>query len=120
MKYKRDDDGLFAHCATRHHKALVHCTCLPSAAEVAHVLDKLGQNIENSILPSNYISLEDVGHPLWVGILMVVMHVDISISYNSCRNRHCPKCQGKTEDWIQARQSELLVTLFSCGFLPCR
>lgn len=33
----------------------------------------------------------------------------IHISYNSCRNRHCPKCQGhKREEWIQARESELL------------
>jgi len=33
----------------------------------------------------------------------------IRISYNSCRNRHCPKCQGrKREEWIQARRSELL------------
>ena len=33
----------------------------------------------------------------------------IRISYNSCRNRHCPKCQGsKREDWIQKRESELL------------
>lgn len=34
---------------------------------------------------------------------------NLSISYNSCRNRHCPKCQGnKREDWIQARTTELL------------
>ncbi len=34
---------------------------------------------------------------------------NLSISYNSCRNRHCPKCQGeKREAWIQARESELL------------
>ena len=33
----------------------------------------------------------------------------IRISYNSCRNRHCPKCQGrKREEWIEARNSELL------------
>jgi len=33
----------------------------------------------------------------------------IRISYNSCRNRHCPKCQGKErEKWIQAREEELL------------
>ena len=33
----------------------------------------------------------------------------ISISYNSCRNRHCPTCQGhKTEQWTQARLRELL------------
>lgn len=33
----------------------------------------------------------------------------ILVSYNSCRNRHCPKCQGqKREQWIQAREEELL------------
>lgn len=33
----------------------------------------------------------------------------LHISYNSCRNRHCPTCQGhKREEWIQARESELL------------
>ena len=33
----------------------------------------------------------------------------LHISYNSCRNRHCPKCQGhKREEWMQARESELL------------
>jgi hypothetical protein len=31
------------------------------------------------------------------------------IAYNSCRNRHCPKCQGKAaQDWLAARQAELL------------
>jgi hypothetical protein len=31
------------------------------------------------------------------------------ISYNSCRNRHCPKCQGKERsDWLDQRKSELL------------
>ncbi len=33
----------------------------------------------------------------------------ISISYNSCRNRHCPKCQGhKRAAWIQQREADLL------------
>jgi len=33
----------------------------------------------------------------------------IRISYNSCRNRHCPKCQGhKREEWIRKREDELL------------
>ena len=32
-----------------------------------------------------------------------------AISYNSCRDRHCPKCQsGARDKWIMARQSELL------------
>jgi hypothetical protein len=31
------------------------------------------------------------------------------ISYNSCRNRHCPKCQfSKREQWILDRESEVL------------
>ncbi len=31
------------------------------------------------------------------------------ISYNSCRNRHCPKCQATNrERWIMDRESELL------------
>jgi len=31
------------------------------------------------------------------------------ISYNSCRNRHCPKCQGAAaRDWLAERQAELL------------
>jgi predicted Zn-ribbon and HTH transcriptional regulator len=32
-----------------------------------------------------------------------------SIAYNSCRNRHCPKCQGAAaKQWLAERQSELL------------
>ncbi len=32
------------------------------------------------------------------------------IAYNSCRNRHCPKCQGAAaKDWLAARQAELLL-----------
>ena len=31
------------------------------------------------------------------------------IAYNSCRNRHCPKCQGSAaRDWLAARQADLL------------
>jgi hypothetical protein len=31
------------------------------------------------------------------------------ISYNSCRNRHCPKCQGSAQaGWLDARQAEVL------------
>jgi hypothetical protein len=32
-----------------------------------------------------------------------------AISFNSCRNRHCPKCQTNArEKWLRARQNELL------------
>jgi len=46
-------------------------------------------------------------------------HVDVCpqcggdpvISYNSCRNRHCNKCQSQARDrWIEARKQELLDT----------
>jgi len=31
------------------------------------------------------------------------------IAYNSCRNRHCPKCQsGAAKAWLAAREAELL------------
>ncbi len=31
------------------------------------------------------------------------------IAYNSCRNRHCPKCQGvAARDWMEARAADLL------------
>ena len=31
------------------------------------------------------------------------------IAYNSCRNRHCPKCQGNAaRRWLKARQADLL------------
>jgi Putative transposase/Transposase zinc-binding domain len=31
------------------------------------------------------------------------------IAYNSCRNRHCPRCQGAAaQDWLAARQADLL------------
>jgi hypothetical protein len=34
-----------------------------------------------------------------------------AISYNSCRNRHCPKCQAQArERWLAARERELLDT----------
>src|SRR6187401_836970 len=32
-----------------------------------------------------------------------------TIAYNSCRNRHCPKCQGAAaKEWLAAREADLL------------
>ena len=37
-----------------------------------------------------------------------------AISYNSCRNRHCPKCQNQArERWLAARRAELLPTPYA-------
>ena len=40
------------------------------------------------------------------------------IAYNSCRNRHCPKCQGAAaKDWLAAREADLLpVTYYHVVF----
>ena len=36
-----------------------------------------------------------------------------AISYNSCRNRHCPKCQAQArERWLATREQELLPTSY--------
>ena len=33
----------------------------------------------------------------------------VEIAYNSCRNRHCPKCQARAaQRWLDARQADLL------------
>jgi hypothetical protein len=37
----------------------------------------------------------------------------LRISYNSCRNRHCPKCQSlEKERWLEARERDLLPTSY--------
>jgi hypothetical protein len=85
-----------------------------SRCEVAHVLEKLGNKAEN--LGLNTWQLRTLSAVRRCRTAALGGHIDacgdcgtISISYNSCRNRHCPKCQGKNrEDWIQARTSELL------------
>jgi hypothetical protein len=36
-----------------------------------------------------------------------------AISFHSCRNRHCPKCQSNARDrWLEARRRELLPTRY--------
>jgi hypothetical protein len=42
-------------------------------------------------------------------VLHCVQCKDQLISYNSCRNRHCPKCCGsKAQAWLEDRKAELL------------
>src|SRR5215471_19967520 len=34
-----------------------------------------------------------------------------AVSFNSCRNRHCPRCQANARDrWLEAREKDLLPT----------
>jgi Transposase zinc-binding domain len=40
------------------------------------------------------------------------------VAYNSCRNRHCPKCQAAAAyDWLEARRAELLPAPYYHGDL---
>jgi len=82
--------------------------------EVGAILRGLGERIET--LGLNTFQLRTLSALRSCRTADLGGHVDactecgvIRVSYNSCRNRHCPKCQGnKREQWIQARNSELL------------
>ncbi|WP_273209899.1 IS91 family transposase [Runella zeae] len=87
---------------------------MQSNYEVADVLTGLGDGIEDLGLNGWQLrTLRAIHH---CRTSMMGGHIDacdacgnISISYNSCRNRHCPKCQGhKREEWVQAREADLL------------
>ena len=43
------------------------------------------------------------------------------IAYNSCRNRHCPKCQGAAaKEWLAEREAELLPAPYYHVVFTCR
>ena len=44
----------------------------------------------------------------------------LHIAYNSCRNRHCPKCQGAAaRDWLEERRAELPPLAISISSSHC-
>lgn len=85
-----------------------------SEYEVAHVLTRSWDKVASSGL--NSWQLRTLRAIRDCRTVALGGHVDacdgcghIQISYNSCRNRHCPKCQGhKRIQWIEARETELL------------
>ncbi len=87
---------------------------MQSRFEIAEIISRLGNEVEN--LGLNTWQLRTLSAIRRCRTAGLGGHVDgcdncgkILISYNSCRNRHCPKCQGhKREEWIQARSQELL------------
>lgn len=86
--------------------------------ELAHVLRAQWTSIEQSVKNKtlNTWQLRTLSALSKCRTSALGGHVDgctgcgaLRISYNSCRNRHCPKCQGnEREAWIQARERELL------------
>jgi hypothetical protein len=86
--------------------------------ELAHVLRAQWSAIEKSVINKtlNTWQLRTLSALSKCRTSALGGHVDgctscgsLRISYNSCRNRHCPKCQGnEREAWIKARENELL------------
>jgi len=71
------------------------------AARAGHVsLDQLKvmsaiETCRTAVLGGHVEGCEECGHQ--------------RIAYNSCRNRHCPKCQGaQAREWLAAREADLL------------
>lgn len=87
--------------------------------EVADVLRKVGSKIENYGL--NTWQLRTLYAIKKCRTAELGGHIDacddcgnITISYNSCRNRHCPKCQGNKLE----KQNSCLFPIFM-WFLLC-
>lgn len=85
--------------------------------EVADVFRRYGdayvQTYGASLLPSHRRALHDIRHcrtEVFGGHVSDCDHCgQRQYSYHSCKNRHCPKCQGdETEVWLNERRQELL------------
>jgi hypothetical protein len=83
--------------------------------ELADVLDRHWPEVEKSAHINGW-QLRTLGAIKRCRTAEMGGHIDactgcgsMRISYNSCRNRHCPKCQGKErEKWIEKREEDLL------------
>lgn len=88
---------------------------MKAVIEVAHVLEAHWPAVEHAGNINSW-QLRTLGAVKRCRTAALGSHVDgctdcghLRISYNSCRNRHCPKCQGlQREQWIHAREAELL------------
>lgn len=85
------------------------------AFELAQVIDRFGKEFELQYSPNTYVS-RTLSALQRCRTASLGGHIDrcdecghIRISYNSCRNRHCPKCQNtQREAWIENRLQDLL------------
>lgn len=83
--------------------------------ELAHVIDRFGKEFEHLRAPNTYVK-RTLDALLRCRTASLGWHKDkcdscgfVRISYNSCRNRHCPKCQNtQREAWIENRKQDLL------------
>lgn len=85
------------------------------AFELAQVIDRFGEVFDQKHSPNSYVK-RTLSALLRCRTSSLGGHVDkcdqcghIRISYNSCRNRHCPKCQNTNrEAWVESRKQDLL------------
>src|ERR1700683_4724369 len=89
--------------------------------EVADIIRAAGESFfEDSRKWLTWLHLKVVNAILRCRTAALGGHIDAcpkcghqAISYNSCRNRHCPKCQTQArEHWLAARERELLATSY--------
>jgi hypothetical protein len=88
---------------------------LKPAYELAQVIDRFGEDFDQKHSPNSYVK-RTLSALLRCRTSSLGGHVDkcdqcghIRISYNSCRNRHCPKCQNTLrEAWVESRKQDLL------------
>jgi len=85
------------------------------AYELAQVIELFAEEFEQQHAPNAYLirTLRAIKHCRTAALGGHVDKCDkcghIRISYNSCRNRHCPKCQNtQREAWIESRKQDLL------------
>jgi Putative transposase/Transposase zinc-binding domain len=89
---------------------VAHC-----ALEVADVFRSLGpgwrQSVNLSLGQLKVVSAIEQCRSVALGghVLRCEGCAAVQIAYNSCRNRHCPKCQAAAaRRWLEARQADLL------------
>jgi hypothetical protein len=81
--------------------------------EVADIVRSLGASLREGLSRDQHRAVSAIGacrtavlggH---VSRCEACAHIDVA--YNSCRNRHCPKCQAAAaHDWLEARKADLL------------
>jgi hypothetical protein len=88
---------------------------LRPAYELPQVIQRFGKEFQQQHSPNGYVQ-RTLSALLRCRTSALGGHIDecdacghIRISYNSCRNRHCPKCQNtQREAWIEDRKQDLL------------
>lgn len=84
--------------------------------EVAQVVENQWSSILNKDIKLNSWQIRTLNAIKVCRTSEIGGHIDhcsscghFQLSYNSCRNRHCPKCQSeKRNAWIEARKAQLL------------